>query len=106
MNHSRVRRRLGHRPHLEILEDRLPPGDALLGVLVGMAALPGAFAPTEVAREATASLSILSSNDVDALDAPSRPSQLVSTTVTYQPTRASTDWVDGVDTLEAAGTAR
>src|SRR5262245_35146981 len=38
------RRRVWYRPWLEVLEARLPPGDALLGVLVGGVLLEPAFA--------------------------------------------------------------
>src|SRR5262245_7586329 len=38
------RRLLWHRPRLEVLEARLPPGDALLGVLVSGALLAPALA--------------------------------------------------------------
>src|SRR5262245_15306108 len=41
------RRQAWYRPRLEILEARLPPGDALLGVLVAGALLAPAFADGE-----------------------------------------------------------
>src|SRR5262245_6653864 len=106
MNHSLVRRRRGHRPHLETLEDRLPPGDALLGALVGMAWLPGCNPLAGETGGATAAHWIHASDDWNGLDAPSRPAETMPTSVRHRPTDPSTDRVDGIDTLEAASPAR
>ncbi len=106
MRNRPTRVHLGHRPRLDTLEDRLPPGDAVLGMLLSMAALPGYVDPAIETGHATKSLSILHVNDLDVLDLTNRPSASVLTRDSQETTRRSTDRMDTVDTRQVTDTAR
>ncbi len=106
MRNRLTRVHLGHRLRLESLEVRLQPGDALLGVLFGTAALPGDTPATREAGEATPSVSILSKDDLDVLELMSPPSEIVPVRESPQLSRRSTELMDGVETLLGPDTAR
>ncbi len=106
MRNRLTRVHLGHQPRLETLEDRLPPGDAVLGMLLSMAALPGYVDAAIETGHATKSFSILHVNDLDVLDLTNRPSASVLTRASQETTRRSTDRMDAVDTLRVPDAAR
>ncbi len=106
MRNRLTRVHVAHRPRLESLEVRLQPGDALLGVLFGTAALAGDTPATMEAGEATPSVSILSKDDLDVLELMSPPSEIVPVRESPQLSRRSTELMDGVETLLGPDTAR
>src|SRR5262245_60640477 len=95
-----IRKRLLYRLQLELLEDRLPPGDALLGILMGISALPGDAADSDFATDAPAKHSILSSNLEDECQGPLGATKPAPATVRLQPTGTATDYTAKVKALE------
>ncbi len=106
MRNRLIRVNRGYLPRLESLEVRLQPGDALLGAWFGTVALTGDTSATMEAGQAKASVSILAPDDLDVLEIIGRPSESVPTRASHQPSRPSTELMDGVETLQGPGTAR
>src|SRR5262245_57681597 len=97
---SPIRNRLLYRLHLELVEDRLPPGDVLLGILMGMAALPDNPVCPDLTTNTAAKRSILSPNLLDDFQAPLGSTKPASATVRHRSAPAATDNSAKVQALE------